>query len=268
VWAVAEALNIFIVSDATGSTAEAVVTSSLVQFSGAKSDIRRFPFVRTETQVQEVIDEAPEGACIIVFTFVSRELADTMVRLGEVKGLTVVDVMSPLMGIFADILEYAPARTPGVFRSETEETYLVTEAIHYTLKHDDGAGIPTLHQADLIILGVSRTGKTPSSIFLSCRKLKVANIPIVLDVPLPETVPDLSMPKVGFRMDFERQVRLRADRASRHSARIPGYSDPKKIFAELDYAEDIFRGIPDIRTLDVTNRSIEETCDWITHNVL
>jgi regulator of PEP synthase PpsR (kinase-PPPase family) len=266
---VAEALNIFIVSDATGSTAEAVVTSSLVQFSGAQSDIRRFPFVRSESQVEEVVAEAPEGACIIVFTFVSRELAESMVRLGEAKGLTVVDVMSPLMGIFADILEYAPARTPGVFRSgETDETYLVTEAIHYTLRHDDGNGIATLKQADLIILGVSRTGKTPSSIFLSCRKLKVANIPIVLDVPLPENVSELPIPKVGFKMDIDRQIRLRADRASRHSARIPGYSDPKKIFLELDYADALFGRIPGIRTVDVTNRSIEETCDWITHNVL
>jgi regulator of PEP synthase PpsR (kinase-PPPase family) len=265
---VTEALNIFIVSDATGSTADAVVTSSLVQFSGAQSNVRRFPFVRSEAQVEQVISEAPEGACIIVFTFVSRELADAMVRRGREKNLTVVDVMCPLMDIFADILEYAPSRTPGAFRSESEETYLVTEAIHYTLRHDDGAGLSTLGQADLIILGVSRTGKTPTSIFLSCRKLKVANIPIILDTPLPEAVTTLEVPRVGFKMEFERQVRLRSDRASRHSTRIPGYSDPSNILAELEYAEGLYRRIPGIRTVDVTNRSIEETSDWITHNVL
>jgi [pyruvate, water dikinase]-phosphate phosphotransferase / [pyruvate, water dikinase] kinase len=266
--AVAEALNIFIVSDATGSTAEAVVTSSLVQFRGAQSNVRRFPFVRSEAQVEEVVNEAPAGECIIVFTFVSRELADTMVRRGGEKNLTVVDVMSPLMDIFADILEHAPSRTPGAFRSESEETYLVTEAIAYTLQHDDGGGISTLHQADLIILGVSRTGKTPTSIFLSCRKLRVANIPIILDMPLPDAVTEFDTPKVGFKMEFERQVRLRADRASRHSTRIPGYSDPSNILAELEYADGLFRRIPGIRTVNVTNRSIEETSDWITHNVL
>ena len=195
-------LNIFIVSDATGSTAEAVVTSSLVQFSGASSNIRRFPFVRTEAQVEEVIAQAPEGQCIIVFTFVSRELADVMMRLGPAKGLTVVDVMSPLMDIFTSILEYAPSRTPGVFRSQDDETYVVTEAIQYTLKHDDGAGLATLNQADLIILGVSRTGKTPTSIFLSCRKIKVANIPIINEMPLPDDVLKLPVPKVGFKMDL------------------------------------------------------------------
>lgn len=261
-------LNIFIVSDATGSTAEAVVTSSLVQFGGAESNIRRFPFIRTEEQLEAVLDQAPMHACIIVFTFVSRELSESMIRLGREKELAVIDVMSPLMDIFANILESAPSRTPGVFRSESEETFLVTEAIHFTLKHDDGAGIETIDQADLIILGVSRTGKTPTSIFLSCRKLKVANIPLVLDHPLPKKVAALPVPKVGFKMDLERQVTVRSDRMSRHRTRIPRYSDRAHVLAELEYADQLYRNIKGIRTVDVTNSSVEETSDWITHNVL
>ena len=263
-----EPLNVFIVSDATGATAEAVVTSALVQFGAAESNIRRFPFVRTEEQVEAILEQAPTHACIIVFTFVSRELTDTMIRHGRAKDLTVIDVMSPLMGIFSDILEAAPSRTPGVFRSESEEAFLVTEAIHYTLKHDDGVGIETIDQADLIILGVSRTGKTPTSIFLSCRKLKVANIPIVLEHPLPNRVAALPVPKVGFRMELERQITLRSDRVSRHRIRIPRYSDHAYIHAELEYADRLFRTIKGIRTVDVTNSSVEETSDWITHNVL
>jgi regulator of PEP synthase PpsR (kinase-PPPase family) len=261
-------LNIFIVSDATGATAEAVVTSSLVQFSGAESNIRRFPFVRTEEQLEEVLDQAPEGECIVVFTFVSRELSDAMLRLGQAKHLTVIDLMSPLMGLFSIILESAPSRTPGAFRSESEEGYLVTEAINFTLKHDDGAGLETIDQADLIILGVSRTGKTPTSIFLSCRKLKVANIPIVLDHRLPRKVIRLPIPKVGFKMSLERQIALRSDRASRHRTRIPLYSERSHILAELSYADQLYRSIPGIRTVDVTNSSVEETSDWITHYVL
>ena len=261
-------LNIFIVSDATGATAEAVVTSSLVQFSGAESNIRRFPFIRTEEQVEEVLDQAPERACIVVFTFVSRELADAMLRLGQAKHLTVVDLMSPLMGLFSIILEAAPSRTPGMFRSESEESFLVSEAIHFTLKHDDGAGIETIDHADLIILGVSRTGKTPTSIFLSCRKLKVANIPIVLDHPLPKKIATLPVPKVAFKMDLERQVTVRSDRMSRHRTRIPRYSDRAHILAELEYANRLYRKIKGIWTVDVTNSSVEETSDWITHNVL
>ena len=263
-----EPLNIFIVSDATGATAEAVLTSALVQFGAAESNIRRFPFVRTEEQVEAILEQAPAHACIIVFTFVSRELADTMIRHGRAKDLTVIDVMSPLMEIFSDILEATPSRTPGAFRSESEEAFLVTEAIHYTLKHDDGVGIETIDQADLIILGVSRTGKTPTSIFLSCRRLKVANIPIVLDYPLPDQVRTVAVPKVCFLMDLERQITLRSDRVSRHRVRIPRYSDHASIHAELEHADRLFRSIKGIRTLDVTNSLVEETSDWITHNVL
>jgi len=263
-----ETLNIFIVSDATGATAEAVVTSSLVQFRGANSNIRRFPFVRTEEQLEAVLEQAPEHACIVVFTFVSRELTNAMLRLGQAKRLTVIDLMSPLMGLFSIILESDPSRTPGVFRSESEESYLVTEAIDFTLKHDDGAGIDTIDRADLIILGVSRTGKTPTSVFLSCRKLKVANIPIVLDHRLPRKVITAPVPTVGFKMDLERQVALRSDRLSRHRTRIPRYSEREHILAELEYADHLFRKIPGIRTVDVTNSSVEETSDWITHNVL
>jgi regulator of PEP synthase PpsR (kinase-PPPase family) len=264
----ADPLNIFIVSDATGATAGAVVASVLVQFGGAESRIKRFPFVRTEEQVRAVVDQAPEGACIIVFTFVSRELADFIVELGHDKNLTVVDVMSPLMGIFADILEFAPSRTPGVFRSQSEDIYMATEAIDYTLRHDDGKGIDTLDEADLIILGISRTGKTPTSIFLSCRKLKVANIPIIRGIPLPEEVTTLPVPKVGFRIELERQVRLRSERITRHHSRVPGYAERAHVLAEMDYCERLFKTIPGIRTVDVTNRSIEETSAWITHNVL
>jgi hypothetical protein len=191
-----------------------------------------------------------------------------MTQLGAAKDITVIDVISPLMDTFADILEAVPSRTPGVYRSETQESFLVTEAIHYTLKHDDGAGLETLDGADLIILGVSRTGKTPTSIFLSCRKLKVANVPIVLDHQLPREVIKAPVPKVGFRMEFERQVSLRADRMSRHLTRIPRYADRAHILAELEYADRLYRSIGGLRTVDVTNSSVEETSDWITHYVL
>jgi regulator of PEP synthase PpsR (kinase-PPPase family) len=261
-------LNVFVVSDATGATAEAVVTSVLVQFGGVEVELRRFPFTRTAEQVEQVVAQAPEGNCVIAFTFVSRELSDAMVNSSMGRDLTVIDLLSPIIGIFAEALASAPSRTPGVFHSQSQDMFKVTEAIHYTLQHDDGKGLETLDQADLIILGVSRTGKTPTSIFLSCRKLKVANIPIVRDMPLPEEVVKLPTRKVGFRMDLERQLRLRSERAGRVRAGIPGYAERANVFAELEYCEQLFRRIPNLRTVDVTDRSIEEISDWITRQVL
>jgi regulator of PEP synthase PpsR (kinase-PPPase family) len=264
---VTEPLEINIVSDATGSTAEAVVTSTLVQFGRANIRLRRHPFTRTVAQVQEVVDGV-HGAGVVVFTFVSSELSEAMIELGGARGLTVVDLLGPLMEIFETALHSMPSRTPGVFRGQTEDTYKIIEAIHFTRRHDDGQRMETVGGADLIILGISRTGKTPTSIFLSCRKLKVANVPIIKDVPLPDEVRLASAPKVGFRMKLDRQIQVRSERAGRMGARIPGYAEPAHIMAEIEYCNRLYRSIAGIRTVDVTNRSIEETSDWITHHVL
>lgn len=262
-------LSVSVVSDATGATAEAVLTSVLVQFGSAAVDLRRFPFTRTVDEVEAIVRAAPRDRGIIVFTFVAPELSEAMVTLGRAHGLVVIDVLQPLMGFLGSALHSSPSQTPGVFRHQSAEAFKVTEAIHYTLKHDDGLGLATLDQADLIILGVSRTGKTPTSIYLSCRKLRVANVPIINQVPLPPEVLQAKAPKVGFRLAIERLSQLRARRAGRVRGReIPRYSDRTSIQEEMDYCENIYRSIPGLFTVDVTDRSIEETSDWITHNAV
>ena len=260
-------LDILIVSDATGATAEAVVKSALVQFSQANTRVRRFPFTRTVEQVRRVVDGVEEPA-VVVFTFVAPELGDAMLELGRTRGLIVVDLLGPLIQIFTEALQAMPSRTPGVFRGQSQNMFEMIDSIHFTLLHDDGQGLDTIQQADLIILGVSRTGKTPTSIFLSCRKLKVANVPVILDVPLADEVRRAPAPKVGFRMKLDRQIQIRSERAVGLGTRIADYSDPAHILAELNYCDKIFRTLARLRSLDVTNRSIEETSDWITHNVL
>lgn len=264
-----KSLNIFVVSDATGHTAESVLTSVLVQFKGAVTNMRRFPFVRAMSQVDEIIDLAPKGKCIVVYTLVSSKLRRALAKKGKAKSLTMIDVTGPLISTFTRILEHSPKMEPGVFRHTDEDTYLVTEAIHFTITHDDGQALETVEQADLIILGISRTGKTPTSIFLSCRKLKVANIPIVMDMPLDPEIAKLPVKKVGFRMGLDRQIQLRSERAGRMAhADVPGYSSKHHVVREMEFCEKEFRKIPNLWTIDVTNRSIEETSEWITRNVL
>jgi regulator of PEP synthase PpsR (kinase-PPPase family) len=262
-----EPLEILLVSDATGSTAEAVVTSTLVQFGHANVRLTRHPFTRSMDQVREIVEEAPPSS-VVVYTFVSSDLSEAMQKLGGAKGLTVIDLLGPLMAIFAEALQSIPMRTPGALHRQTEDMFKVIEAIHYTLRHDDGEGLETVDEANLVILGVSRTGKTPTSIFLSCRKLKVANVPIIRDFPLAEELRTSKVPKVGFLMDIERQVQVRSERTSRMGTHVPGYAERRHIAAEIDYCNRLYRTIPGIRTVNVTNRSIEETSDWITHNVI
>ncbi|MBI4882218.1 MAG: kinase/pyrophosphorylase [Planctomycetes bacterium] len=261
--------NILVVSDATGATAESVLTSVLVQFPAARFQVWRFPFVRTTEQIEEILRQRPEQDCVVVYTLVSAGLRQFLAAKGRERGWTVVDVMGPLIDSLSEILHSAPNMIPGAFRHHPDETYRLTEAINYTLAHDDGHGVETLEQADLIILGVSRTGKTPASIYLSCRKLKVANIPIVKGIALPEKVFNLPVKKVGLRMAGARLVELRAERMKRMaSADVLDYSSRAHVNAELDYCEQIFRKMPSCCTIDVTNRSIEETADWIVRTVL
>jgi regulator of PEP synthase PpsR (kinase-PPPase family) len=262
-------LSVAVVSDATGATAEAVVTSALVQFGGAPAIIRRFPFTRSVEDVERIVASLPEDEGIVVFTFVSTELAQAMVAGGRTRGLMVIDLLSGLMASFADVLGSNPSRTAGAYRGQSEDLFKVTDAIHFTLQHDDGQCLDTVSGADLVILGVSRTGKTPTSIYLSCRKLKVANVPIVAGFPLPSEVVRAPAPKVGFVMDLERLVRLRGERVGRSRERsIPGYADRSSIVVEREHCESVYRSIAGLHTVDVTDRSVEETSDWITHNVL
>jgi len=267
--ATAERFTIFVVSDATGTTAEAVARSTLVQYAGARPRMRRFPFVRTSAQIDEIVEQAPDEKCIIVFTLVTPELSRALLRKGRRKGAVVIDVMGPLIKTLGGILHDPPSMEPGTYRHESEEVHAATEAIHFTLRHDDGQGIDTLHEADLVILGVSRTGKTPTSIYLSCRKLKVANVPVIHGIDPPRVLFDLPVPKVGFRMSLERLLEVRAQRVDRLPiAALPGYSGRAGVFQDLEHCEEVYRRIPGLKTIDVTNRSIEETSEWIARNVL
>ncbi len=264
-----EPLEIFVVSDATGSTAEAVATCVLVQFADAEARIRRFPFVRTVAEAQAVIQQAPEGRGIVIFTIVSPELRHAVLSGGWARRLTMVDLIGPLLSTFGGLLGKEPSQLPGVQSGEQAELKQVTEAIHYTLRHDDGQGLESLDQADVIILGVSRTGKTPTSIYLSCQKLKVANVPIVSGMPLPEAVLAAPAKKVGFVISVERLVEVRSERPRRLGlGSLAGYSDTAGILEELEHCEAIFRRVPGLRTIDVTTRSVEEVAAWIKRQVL
>jgi regulator of PEP synthase PpsR (kinase-PPPase family) len=264
-----ELLDIYLVSDATGSTAESVVTAAIVQFGAHRVNVKRFGFVRSEQRLREILDEATPGRCVFVHTLVSTEMREIVREVGKRKGLVLVDVLGPLLESFTEILKKDPKMEPGVLEHDEEDLRGLAEAIHFTRQHDDGLGLDTIGDADLIILGVSRTGKTPTSIFLSCRKLKVANIPVILGRPFPMEVLDLPVKRVGFRMEFERLCQLRAERSRRFATGgMDDYSSESFILDELEYCDKLYRRIPLLPTIDVTNRSIEETSEWITRHVL
>ena len=155
-----------------------------------------------------------------------------------------------------------PVFRPGLLEGLGEESIRLAESIDFTLRHDDGQGIETLGRADLIILGVSRTSKTPTSLYLSCNNgLRVANVPIIANVQPPKKIFTLKRRKVGFTIAAERLAFIRQKRLK--YAGSSGYTDLRHIRSELEYSHRIFRKIGDLQVIDVTNSSIEEIANKV-----
>jgi [pyruvate, water dikinase]-phosphate phosphotransferase / [pyruvate, water dikinase] kinase len=251
---------IFVVSDATGKTCTRVVHAALRQFKATEVVMEITNFVRTTEQIDELIDRVARVNGIIVHTMVSPEARQHIGEQGRFKGVPTVDLLGPLLTRFSDLLDISPLAQPGLEKQLDNDYFRRIEAIDYTIKHDDSMGLSTLDQAELVLLGVSRTTKTPVSIYLSYRGWKVANIPIILNYPLPCEVLAIDQRKIMaltvkptrlHLLRLERQLKLR-------NAEMENYTDPDMVKAEVNYGLDLYlkHGYP---VVDVTYKSIEET---------
>jgi regulator of PEP synthase PpsR (kinase-PPPase family) len=251
---------IFIVSDATGKTCTRVVNAALRQFKTTEAKMEIVNFIRTREQIDELIDRVATVNGIIVHTMVSPEARQQISEQGRLKGVPTVDLLGPLLTRFSDLLEISPLAQPGLDRQLDDDYFRRIEAIDFTIKHDDSMGLSTLDQAEAVILGVSRTTKTPVSIYLSYRGWKVSNIPIILDYPLAAEVFAIDQRKVlALTVKPSRLQLIRLERQMRlKNAEMHNYTDPEIVKTEVNYALDLYRkhGYP---VVDVTYKSIEET---------
>ncbi len=246
---------VLIVSDATGRTAEAVIRAVLVQFPEVRPELTIFANVRTKDRLMEVLRRAEASGGILVYSIVIDELRRLIRKEGRRRNLILFDLLGPLMARLRRLFNLVPILTPGLVDPVHRESLRMAEAIDFTLKHDDGLGMESIGQADLVILGVSRTSKTPTSIYLACNHgLKVANVPILADRELPLQIMQSPQPKVGFTIDPERLMILRRARMKE----LPLYADPRHVYREVDHSERIFRRIRNLSVIDVTDLSIEE----------
>jgi len=251
--------RVVVVSDATGRTAEMVVRAALVQFQGANVQLHLRPHVRTAAGVRAAVQEASKLPALIVHTLVSQELRNLMLTEGRARGVPTIDLLGPLLLRLEDLLRLQPMAKPGLFREMDQEYRRRFEVVEFAVKHDDGQDPRGLQQADVVLVGVSRTSKTPLSMFLAGRGLRVANVPVVHDLPLPEELARVDPRKVvGLTIKPERLLELRRARLQQMETppKFP-YADPRQIWTELDYARDQFNraGWP---VVDVTDKSIEE----------
>lgn len=258
------ARQILIVSDATGRTAEMVVKAALVQFRGADVALHVHPHVRTADGVRAAVQTASKLRGLIVHTLVLPELRNLMLTEGRARDVPTIDLLGPLLLRLEDLLQLQPLAKPGLFREMDQEYRRRFEVVEFAVKQDDGQNPRGLQQADVILVGVSRTSKTPLSMFLAGRGLRVANVPIVYKLPLPEELSQVDPRKVvGLTIKTERLLELRRARLQQMETppKFP-YADPRQIWAELEYAQSQFTrwGWP---VVDVTNKSIEEVASEI-----
>ena len=183
------AFQIFVISDGTGGTAEQMLRAALTQFTGTEFQIHRFPEVRTEEQVLTIVEEAVRVQSFIVHTVVSAEMRSRIADLGRLHNIETIDLMGPLLAQLTYQFSDAPSGKPGLFRKLNKEYFQRIEAMEFAFRHDDGQRAKELSKADLVLTGVSRTFKTPLSIYLAFKGWLVGNVPIISDIPPPPSTP-------------------------------------------------------------------------------
>ncbi len=253
--------DVFVISDGTGATAETVVKATLTQFPDAAVRLHRFGHVRTAEQIREIITQAAKARAPVCYTLVTLTLRREIMRAAQTHRVHVIDLMGPMLFEFSDVLQQAPSIRPGRFRQLSGEHSRITETMEYMLQQDDGKHPAGLHEADIVLAGVSRTAKTPICVYLAYRGWRAANVPLALGMEPPAELFDVDRTKiVGLTISPERLVMLRRTRVRTMSKAVRSirYADPDYVQAELSHAELIFRRPPRWPVVNVTDKSIEE----------
>jgi [pyruvate, water dikinase]-phosphate phosphotransferase / [pyruvate, water dikinase] kinase len=265
-----EELTIFILSDGTGETAATMVRAAIVQYPDMVINIVRCKNVRTEEQIDSLIEDVYARKGIIVFTMVSPQMSRKVMDSAASKGLAAVDLMGPmLLALDTYLGRTSGSHTAGLLRAVDDQYFKRIEAIEFTVKHDDGKTLTHLDQADIILVGISRTSKTPLSIFLSHKGWKVANIPLVLNTPVPEELFKVDQRRiVGLTIDPASLGRIRKKRLEKFGQDPGGeYANIAHIQAEIEYAQTLFKANRRWPVFDVTDRALEETAAEIVRVV-
>jgi len=256
--------HIFVVSDGTGRTAELALKAALTQFSNEKIEIKVRSEIRSEEQILQIVQEAVKVNGIIVHTLVTDELRKLVVRIAGFQNIETVDIMGPLVGKLSEYFSVSPSEKPGLYRELNEAYFRRIDAMEFAIRHDDGQRFNELTKAEIIILGVSRTFKTPLSIYLAFKGWFVANMPIILDIDLPDQIFEVPAKKIiALTTNPQRLSALRRAREDHLKKATGDYAEVKFVQKELEYAMDIFRKNPHWHRIEVTNKPIEEIASEI-----
>ena len=253
--------EIYLISDSTGETLDRVFLAIKAQFKNIEYDVKSYFFTRTKNQVLKILEEANKNKnSIILYTIVDSGLAKFLANESDQKKIPCFGVLGNLILSFSKLLNQQASHVPSGQHALNEEYYERIEAIQFTMNHDDGNLITEIEKSDLVLLGVSRTSKTPTSIYLANKGFKTSNIPLVNENSIPQSLKD--NPKitcvVGLTTEAERLVDIRKNRMITLKEKDnTSYTDIKKIREEVESAKKTFAKYK-WPTIDVTRKSVEE----------
>lgn len=255
----------YVISDALGETNQVVVNAAMAQFPQIKNaEIKRYPLVRDTKTLDEILQRALEDDAVLITTLVKKDLLHYVANFAEKNALKHVDVLAQLLDTIAVKARVQPIQEPGSQHKLNDSYYIRMNAINFASKYDDGKDPRGFLKADLVIIGPSRTSKTPLSMYLANQSIRVANLPLIPEVALPEELQQVDHHKIiGLLGDADYLQRIRTTRL--HFLGLnsgSSYSDIERIKTELTYAREIMTQL-DVPVFDVTNQSIEETANKI-----
>lgn len=255
---------VHIVSDSVGETAELVVKAVATQFNGGHVEIKRHTYVESFDDIEDLLAMAMQSSSIIAYTIVIPSLKTYLDKRAKDEGIYAVDLLNPLMDAFTKKFKQEPKHEPKLMRKLDDDYFRKIEAIEFAVKYDDGRDPRGILKADIVLAGVSRTSKTPLSMYLAHKRYKVANVPLVPEVQPPEELFKIPRNKcVGLIISPDKLNAIRKERLKNLGLKSEAnYASFERILEELEYAEKIMKriGCP---IVNVSDKAIEETADYI-----
>ncbi|WP_294050532.1 pyruvate, water dikinase regulatory protein [Sphingomonas sp.] len=253
-------LHLHLLSDSTGETLENIAKAALAQYDDVETLRHFWPMVRSEAHLERILQEIAQNPGLVLYTLVNPEIRRTLESRCRAMGLPAIAPLDPVNHALSNLLGQEAKARPGRQHTLDAAYFARVDAIQFTIAHDDGLLAEDWEEADILLAGVSRSSKTPTSIYLANRGYKTANIPIVVESPPPVELFDLKHPLiVGLTTSADRLIQIRRNRLlSLNQAPETSYVDQDSVSREVAYARRMFadNGWP---VIDVTRRSIEET---------
>ena len=257
-----------VISDSTGETATNLARVTMKQFQQYDLHFTRYKNIRTIEQIDAIFTEAPKSHDLIIYTVVDKELRSYISQLSRTNYIRSLDLLGPILTSFSNIFETEPQNKPGLAREVNEEYFHKIRAIEFTLNHDDGKHLDSLYLSDIVLIGISRTSKTPLSIYLSLHGIKVVNIPLIYGVELPAELKNIDPRKVfGLTINPETLYDIRRNRLQKLGTRdhSGSYATWEEVIKEVEWANKIFSKNKKWSVFDITDKALEETATDILH---